>query len=308
MRAAQLFFENDAPEKVVTIFEKMEREKTIQPRGQLLEWAAGSYFKLERFGKALTAYKTLLSEPERAEDTRIMNRVAECSEKLNEKSEAYKYYREARSYKKAADLAKELGRPQEEILSLRIEEGSEKGDFDGAVKLAEELGDIRLVHALEGHRFKYKREYRNAIPEFVKAEAWNEALDSIARANLTFEEQYGQWCTVLLAVAKSPEIVDRTEKGQLMVVMRQVQEDPIWENSISPSDMGIIYEKCASFSEAALYYESRFPEQWARDGWLRVKTAHRDFYLQRREFERAERIRSEILQKKASNGSQPTGS
>jgi tetratricopeptide (TPR) repeat protein len=306
MRAAQLFFENDAPEKVVAIFEWVEREKTIQPRGQLLEWAAGSYFKLERLGKALLAYKTLRSEPERAEDTRILYRIAECLEKLDEKPEAYEYYREARSYKKAADLAKELGRPQEEILSLKIEEGSEKGDFEGAVKLAEELGDIRLVHALEGHRFRHKREYRNAIPEFVRAEEWDEALDSIVRANLTYEELYIQWCAVLLAVAKSQKILDKPEKSQLVVVIRQVLEDPIWENHVPPSDMGLAYEKCASFAEAALYYESKFPEQWARDGWIRVKTAHRDFYNQRREFERAGRIESEILHRKTSEESQPS--
>jgi tetratricopeptide (TPR) repeat protein len=306
MRAAQLFFENDAPEKVVTIFERVEREKTIQPRGQLLEWAAGSYFKLERFGKALSAYKTLRSEPERTEDTRILNRIAECLEKLDEKPEAYEYYREAQSYKKAADLAKELGRPQEEILSLKIEEGSEKGDFEGAVKLAEELGDIRLVHALDGHRFKHMREYRNAIPEFMRAEEWTEALDSIVRANLTYEELYVQWCTLLLAVAKSQKILDKPEKIQLMVVIRQVQEDPIWENHVPPIDMGLAYEKCASFAEAALYYESKFPEQWALDGWVRVKTAHRDYYKQRRDLDRAARIESEILHRKTSEGSQPS--
>ena len=306
MRAAQLFFENDAPERVVEISELVEREKKIPPRGQLLEWTAGSYFKLERYGKALLAYKTLRSEPERAEDTRILQRIAECLEKLDEKPEAYEYYREARSYKKAADLAKELGRPQEEILALKIEEGSEKGDFEGAVKLAEELGDTRLVHALEGHRYKYKREYRNAILEFVKAEEWNEALDSIVRANLTYEEQYIQWCAVLVAVAKSTKSIDWSEKDPLMVVIRQIQEDPIWEKHVPPPQMGLVYEKCASFSEAALYYESKFSEQWARDGWTRVKYAHRDFYNQRREFEKAGRIENEIRSRKTTEETQPT--
>lgn len=306
MRAAQLFFDNDSPERVVDIFESIEQEKKVTPRGRLLEMTAESLFKLERYGKALSAFKTLRLEPERTEDTRILLRIAECLEKLDEKPEAYAYYREARSYKKAAELAEELGRPQEEVLSLRIEEGSEKGDFDGAIKLAEDLGATNLIHALEGHRYKYKREYRNAIPEFIKGEVWTEALDCIVRAEFTFEEQYVQWCAVLIAVAKSQKTLDRSEKNQLMIVIRQVTEDPIWENYMTPPEMGIVYEKCASFAEAALYYKSRFPEKWALDGWTRVKYAQRDFYKKRREFEIVDRIESEIRNRKTTEVSQST--
>ena len=80
-----------------------------------------------------------------------------------------------------------------------------------------------------------------------------------------------------------------------MVAARQVKEDPIWENNLSPFEMGAVYEKCASFSEAALYYKSRFPEPWAQEGWIRVKTAHKNFYKKRRDFERVKRIEEEII-------------
>lgn len=64
MRAAELFFGNDKSEKVVEIYELAEQERRILPRGQLLEWAAESYFKLERYGRALVPTKRYVQNPE----------------------------------------------------------------------------------------------------------------------------------------------------------------------------------------------------------------------------------------------------
>jgi hypothetical protein len=78
--------------------------------------------------------------------------------------------------------------------------------------------------------------------------------------------------------------------------------DPIWEDQIPLQTMGTAYEKCANFVDAARYYESYIQEPWARDGWLRVKIAHREFYSQSREYEKAERIDSEIRNRRSAWG------
>jgi len=302
MRAAQLFFDNNASEKVVEIYELAEQKRSISPRGQLLEWAAESYFKLERYGRALLAYKSLRSEPGKVDDTKILQRIAECFEKLDEKAEAYKHYREARLYGKAADLAQELGRPREEVLSLKIEGALEEADFDGAIKIAKQKGDDRLVHELKGRSHKYRKEFSDAIPEFIEAENWTQVLESleysVGRDDLTYGEQYNQWSIIIRAVAKSQKALNRAEKEKLMVIVRQIQEDPIWEDHVPPPDMGLVYEKCAAFVDAPRYYESYVHERWAREGWLRVKSMHRDFYSHRRNFEKAERIDEEIRRRK----------
>jgi hypothetical protein len=235
-----------------------------------------------------------------------LQRIAECLEKLDEKPKAYDYYLKARLYGKAADLAQELGRPREDILSLRIEEAKEKGDFDGAAKIAEGLEDKRLVHGLKGHGYKHRKEYREAIPEFIEAEEWTEATEVLelgfARGDFTYSELYSQWCNIIRAVAKSEKALSSAEKEELMRIVRRVQEDPIWEDHIPLPDMGLVYEKCATFVDAARYYESYINERWAQEGWLRVKSAHCDYYKQRRDFDKAERINLEISRRKRTWG------
>ena len=141
----------------------------------------------------------------------IASGIAESLEKLDEKPKAYDYYLKARLYGKAADLAQELGRPREDILSLRIEEAKEKGDFDGAAKLAEGLEDKRLVHGLKGHGYKHRKEYREAIPEFIEAEEWTEAIEVLelgfARGDFMYSELYSQWCSIIRAVEEFLKIL-----------------------------------------------------------------------------------------------------
>jgi hypothetical protein len=232
--------------------------------------------------------------------------MAECLEKLDEKPKAYDYYLKARLHGKAAALAEELGRPREEILSLKIEEAREKGDFNEAMKLAETYGDEKMVHLLKGHLYKYRKEYREAVPEFIEAEEWREAIEILdlgfARGDFMYPELYSQWCSIIRYVAKSEKALSSAEKEEIMRVVRRVQEDPIWEDHIPLPDMGLVYEKCATFVDAARYYESYINERWAQEGWLRVKSAHCDYYKQRHDFDKVERINLEISRRKRTWG------
>jgi hypothetical protein len=65
--------------------------------------------------------------------------------------------------------------------------------------------------------------------------------------------------------------------------------------------MGKVYEKCAHFGEAARYYQSR-REPWAKEGWLRVKTAQLNEFKTRHEFDKASQIEKEIFFAKMERG------
>ena len=321
--AAKLFFNNQAYEKVVEVYKLAERKRKILPRKQLLELAADSYFQLEKYDMALLAYKSLYSEPIRDNDPKILVRVAQCLEKLDRKPEAYEYYimasaayamllttpeikrRNARLYEKAADLAEELGRPREEILSLKIEGARERADFDSAVKFAMEKGDEKLVHELKGHSHMYRKEYLKAVQEFIEAEEWNEALNGLdlysGGSDFTQSEQNNLRWNIVRAVAKSQQTI-RVDKEKLMRVVRQIQDDLGWEEHVSPADMGLIYEKCASPWEAVSYYERYIHERWAQESWLRVKSAYRDLYKKIGDLKNAEIIDEEIRRRKKTWG------
>jgi tetratricopeptide (TPR) repeat protein len=296
-KAVELFFKNDAFEKVVEIYEMAEQQGLTLPREQLLEWVANSYFKLERYGKALLAYQSLREEFRKPDDTQILQRIAECFEKLDEKPKAYNLYREARAFEQALELAQELDRPPEEILSLKIEAAREAADFDSAIKFAEEKGDNRLLHELKAHSHSYRKEYLKAVQEFVEAEAWNKALNAldlfIGGSDFTPSELHSQSWNIARAVAKSKQAI-HVDKEKLMRVIRQIQEEPAWEEHVAPSDIGLVYEKCAVFSEAISYYESRIHETWAQEGWIRVMSAYRDSFKQMGDFKNAQRIEDEI--------------
>jgi DNA helicase IV len=281
--AAQLFFGNQAFEKVVAVYELAKQEKGMKPAGQLQEWVAASYLELQRYDDALAAYKSLLSELGKQDDIEILRRIAECLEKLGKKPDAYDYYCKAQSYDKAADLAQELGRPREEILLLKIEGARKDARFDDAIRFAEEKKDERLVREIKGHKHMYYKEFGKAVPEFVEAEEWTEALnaldDAIADAQhdkaIDNPEDFkrSQWGSILRAVAKSHKRPSRVESQRLMEIYDRLKVDPIWVNYVTPPDMGLVFEKCAKPMDAIRYYEDYILEPWAQEGRARVERA-----------------------------------
>lgn len=90
------------------------------------------------------------------------------------------------------------------------------------------------MHALKGHGYKYRKEYREAVPEFIEAEEWMEALEVLefgfARGDFMYPEQYSQWSNIIRAVAKSQKALILGEKEKLMRVVRQMQEDSFRDN------------------------------------------------------------------------------
>ncbi|MCJ7767276.1 hypothetical protein MUP79_02660 [Candidatus Bathyarchaeota archaeon] len=171
---------------------------------------------------------------------------------------------------KAADLAQQLGRPREDILLLKIEGAREKARFDDAIRFAEEKMDERLVHVIKGHKHKYNKEFGEAVPEFVEAEEWVEALnaleDAIANAQrdkaIDNPEDFkrSQWGSIPRVVAKSYKRPSRAAGRRLMMIYESLKDDPIWVNYVTPPDMGLVFEKCAKplddFHEHALEFQS----------------------------------------------------
>lgn len=102
-------------------------------------------------------------------------------------------------------------------------------------------------------------------------------------------------------MAESKEVFDPDLKSQIMEMAAQVEDDPSWESRLKPLEMGKVYEKCAHFGEAARYYQSR-REPWAKEGWLRVKTAQLNDFKTRREFDKASQIEKEIFLAKLERG------
>lgn len=300
--AAQLFFDSNEFGRVLEIYEGVianaEKDNRTIPE-KLLELAADSYFKTGKYDKAVSAYQKLYVKPGLENKTEILQRIVECYEKMGEKSKAYDFCRDFRLYAKAADLALELNRPREEILSLRIEAAREKANFDEAIKFALEKGDEKLVHQLKGHSHNYRKEYIKAIPEFIHAEEWNEALNaldsfagSIDFSQTGFREQ--QLNIIRAAAVAASKQTIRVDKERLMRIVRQVRDEPAWEEQISPREIGLVYEQCAAHWEASGFYESYILEQWAKDGWLRVMLASRDSLRQKQDFKNAEIVDGQI--------------
>lgn len=61
-------------------------------KGELLEYAAESYFKFGKYNEALASYRMLRSEAGERTDSRVLQRIAESLDRLGNKSEAYDYY------------------------------------------------------------------------------------------------------------------------------------------------------------------------------------------------------------------------
>lgn len=293
--AAELFFKNNAFDRVIATYEQASLKGVLTDR--LIEMAADSYFNLQMWGRAYGTYETLISITKR-EDPQILERMAECLEKLNEKRKAMDYYRRAGLYAKAGILAEELGLSREKVLELKIRGACQKKDFDSAIKFAQELGDEKRVHILRGQKHKHKAEYREAIKEFLAGDELIEAINCLNKAELSYSEQYSEMINILKAVITSQKKFKLKEKERIMMIVRRVQEDPVWEQHIQPPDMGLIYEKCATFIEAAYYYERYINEKWAQDGWIRVKTSLRDLYKKKGQIDRAEKTDEEIRQRK----------
>jgi tetratricopeptide (TPR) repeat protein len=301
--AAQLFFDNNGLERVLDIYKNAiaaaGKESGTIPE-ELLKLAADSSFKIGKYDIALLVYQRLYSETGMENKTEIAQRIAECYEKLGEKSKAYDFCTEVGLYAKAADLAQELGRPREEILSLKIEAARKTANFDEAVKFALEKGDEKLAHELRGHSHNYRKEYLEAVQEFIQAEEWNEALNgldlfagSIDYSQSELHDQQWNIVRAAAAVAASQQTI-RVDKEKMMRVVRQLRDEPAWVGHISPREMGLIFEYCAASWESSGYYESYIQEQWAREGWLRVMSAYRDSFRQKRDFKNAEMVDDQI--------------
>ena len=304
--AAKIFHENELFEKVLTISQQFEHEKGNSPKGQLLELTADSNFKLKRYSRAVSLYRLLLTEIGRSQDARILGRIGECLEMLGDKLGAYQSYRDAKLYEKATDLAPELGIPDQEITSLRIYAAMENNDFEKANLLARNSADEKTVHIAAGKYYLSKKDFVKAASELMKAELWRETVDSILQAETQASGQYGeefnQSYEFLAAIARTKDPIDPDIKYQIMRIATQVQDDPSCWSHINPQEMGKVYEKCARFEEAAIYYRSR-QETWAKEGWMRVKNAQVDFFKKRKEFDKAAQIEKEIFQARLAQGS-----
>jgi len=294
--AAELFFKNNAYDKVIETYERAKLKGAFLSK-ELIELAAKSYFNLQRWGKAYATYEMLISAT-RVEDVEILKTMAECLEKLDEKGKAMELYYRAGLYKKAGELAEKLNLPKEEVLKLKIEGARREGDFNSAINFAIELGDEKLVHTLKGHALKHRSEYREAVEEFILAEEWVEALNCLIKGEFTYTEQYDKICDIIKAVVFSKKELSQEEKERIMGIVRQVQSDPIWETRISPRDMGLIYEKCATSIEAIYYYESHINEKWSQEGWIRVKLAQCNYYRRRGYYNQADEVYREIQNRK----------
>ena len=306
VEAGKIFFESELFEKVVSVSEKFERHEGRLPRGQLLELTADSNFRLKRYPQAISMYRLLLTEIGRSQDGKVLGRIGECLEMLGDKLGAYRSYRDANLYRKAADLAFELGMPDEEINRLRIRDAMENNDFEKASLLALNSVDENIVHVAAGKYYFSKKEFVKAVPEFMKAHLWKETLDSILQAQTQaggqYNEEFNQSCNFLMAIVRSKDEIESELKRQIMGIANQVQDDPTWQSRINPQEMGKVYEKCAHFEEAAIYYLSR-QGTWAREGWLRVKNSQVEFFKKRKEFDKAAQIQKEIFQTRLSQGS-----
>ncbi len=271
---------------------------------EMLSSAADSLYQMKRFDQALDAYEDMLtdhrSEMDPSVRMRTAERIGDCLYQTGHKREAVRYYRDARNYDSAARAAEELGRPKREVDLLRIEATRNRGDFDAAIHIAEKIGDERLRRELGGHKLRHQGKNREAFVEFLLSESWQEAGLAMNEARLPYGEKYEAACRLISAMAASTGSLKSDDKKLLLVEINSILIDPVWESYIKPQEMGAAYEKAGALVDAALYYESRLPAEWARNGWIKAKELQRDLFRKQRQNDRADRIDAEIKQKRES--------
>jgi tetratricopeptide (TPR) repeat protein len=262
---------------------------------------ADSRFELSQYLEALTLYNSILATGEiqdNEEKNNIKEKMGDCLARLGRKSDAFNYYHTSRSYIKAIELAKELKVSQKELINLEIEMFRSQGNYTAAIHRAESLNDTNKIYEIRGHMHRSRSQFKEAIDDFISANLWTDALDCLDLANITFTEEHEIIIKVLDSISQSTLFVNNESKRIIMEYVRRIQDDPAWEGFISPEKIGVIYEKCASFSECAQFYMSYIVNIWAKNGWIRIKEKQREFHLTKKEEERERRIKEEIDEKR----------
>ena len=298
--AAKIFNKHGKHERVLAIAEGLEEFKIAQIKPQLAE----AYFKFGQYNKAIKLFRDLAEQAKNTKDfpklNQYLTKIGDCQYELGQKEDAYNSYIKGRAYENAIQVAQELGKPEKEVKQLRAEWARNKKppDFDTAIAIYEELEDIRNATSVRGHKLKYHGKYSEAIDYFVKAQEWDQVIDCIENGFFATEQERTHAKIKLLRSISNIQRLRRDEKNKIMEWAREIREDEEWTKEISPMEMGLVYEKCASFIDAADFYERYIEEAWAREGWLRVKEAQCKYHKERDEYEKAEKIRQRIQNKR----------
>lgn len=267
---------------------------------EIIPQVAEAYFQVCRYNEALKLFNDLARQARRDRNfsdlNRYLTKIGDCQYELGQKEDAYNSYKEGRAYEKAIQVAQELGKPDEVVKRLHAEAARSKRppDFDTAIAIYEELGDVREAASVRGHKLKYQQKHLEAIEHFAEAQEWDQVLDCIEQGFFPIEQERTKAKIQLLKAASSIEGLRRDEKDKVMDWAREIREDEEWTKQISPREMGLVYERFASFVEAADFHEMYIKEQWAREGWLRVKEAQCKYHEERNEHDKAKRIRQRI--------------
>ena len=305
-RAEIALKENQVLDAVRLIAEHGEYERILSVAAdrkdpEIVSYVAEAHYKLHNFPKAIEFFNTLAQHARDTRDFSALNdyltRIGYCQYELGLKEAAYTCYKEGRAYEKAIQVAQELGKPEEEIKRLRAEAARNKRppDFDTAIDIYEELGDAREAASVRGHRLKYLQKHLEAIDYFVQAREWDQVLDCIENGSFATKQERIQAKIKVLKTASHVGKLHREKRDRVMEWVREIREDEDWSKQISHREMGIVYEKFASFIDAADFYERYYrDEQWAREGWLRVKEAQCRYHEERNEHDKAEKIRQRI--------------
>lgn len=266
---------------------------------EILPYVAEAHYRLGHHKEAIEQLKHLVPGVRKDKDFQVLNRyyiwIGDCYRAQGQLRDAYTNYREGRAYEKALGVAKSLEMPGMELKQLEAEDARERADFTTAIRIWEELGDPRKVDELTGHRLKYQQDYLGAVDHFIRAQSWGQVCDCIENGFFHSEQDRIQAKIKLIRAAQSiNEQLRPEDRDRVMCWIREIREDEEWMEYILPQEMSLAYEKCAFFVDAATFYESYWKEQWAREGWLRVKEAQCRYHETRSEQEKADKIRRRI--------------
>lgn len=278
LEAIELFSKHGEYQRVLFASQLASRSQKARNNHKIISYVDEAYFHLGNYNKAINHFRELTRQAGKDKNSHAYNkyleRIGDYQLARGNKEDAYVSYREGHAYEQAMQLGRELGKPDEDITRLDLEQALEQGDFDKAIDLAEKLGDPQQAAALRGQQMKSRGRYGDAIEHFVQAGDLEQVLACVETDAWQADQEQFQTKVKILRTAKNFEgSLCPEHKNRVLDLIEEVREDEGWKDHISPQEMGLVYEKVARFSSTIDFYGAYLEKQWAREGQLRVKEA-----------------------------------
>lgn len=284
--------------------------------GRLLEFAdrlgtdefalvlARSFEDAARHADALEWYRRFLAKPSAARgdaDTRNAQvGVGRALELLGNPKEAIAEFVKGRHFSDAARVAAASGRPKEEVLRYKVSAALGKMDFRLALELARDVGDPELLSQVQAESLRHGGDRRSleTMKRFAATKNFQDVIETYFEVALFSDSERPQAWELLVDALNEPRkgTLSRDLRRRIEGELEEIS-DVVEDTKIDLPSFGRCMSEYATFVRAAEFFECYDDQEWAREGWLRVKQRQIDHHS--RQPDRVEQIRKSVARKQA---------